>query len=129
MRPQSRVEILLSTALMRLQELKELQLFGGDAINMQVYEHTVTIPDDAVPHCWRIVITPTAPETTLPINITATPAVDGQASTTASIERVRRTDGNYEFLVIYGANYGNTKTDKITITYTGKATFSVQQIG
>lgn len=116
--------MMLAEAKRKLEEWKQLQFFGGDALNLKEYMTTVTMPPDAAYHCWRIVMTPTKPEYTMPIDIRIVPTVANQYLI-PQVEAVYRTDGSFEWLLIAGANYESTGvTSEVTITYSGAATFT-----
>lgn len=123
------VDMLLAQAQEKLRELKELQFFGGDALNLKRWVHVINIPADAARHCYQIVITPQEFEHFMPFEAIIKP---GNATTYpyGQVEAVHRTDGKYEYLIITGENYDpGTIPLKVTIEYTGVAAFSITQIG
>lgn len=120
---------LITKAERALAEIKQLQLFGGDSLNLQRWTANLTINPDFRCHCWRIVMTPIDKDFTLPISIIAKPTTTAQYRSFSQIERVRRTDGNFEFLVFFPENWGNTpNVEMVAITYSGKATFTLTQV-
>lgn len=126
-RPSS-IDMMIAQAQQKMRELKELQFFGGDALNLGRWSTTVNVPGDATKHCWRVVVTPEDVKTTLPFMAELKPAT-ATSYQNGQVEPVHRTDGNFEYLII-AENYGDTaRPMKITIEYTGKATFSITQIG
>lgn len=128
-RTKNSVDMLIAQAQEKLRELKELQFFGGDALNLKRWSQVLNLPPDATAHCWRVVMTPDDPETTMPFNALLKP---GSATSymTGQVEAVHRTDGAFEYLIIPETNYDVvSRPTKITIEYTGKATFSITQIG
>lgn len=128
-RANNSITMMIAQAQEKLRELKELQFFGGDALNLKRWTYTVNIPTDAAKHCWRIVMTPDDPETTMPFEAVLRPG-DATSYAYGQAEAVHRTDGAYEYLIISGENYEvATKPLKISIEYTGTATFSITQIG
>jgi len=123
------ITLMVSQAQQKMRELKELQFFGGDSLNLKRYSYTITVPTDAVAHCWRIVMVPDDPNTTMPLDVISKPA-NATSFSNANIERVHRSDDSFEFLAITDAVYGGTSPQiKVVIEYAGKATFSVNQIG
>lgn len=123
------VDMLLSQAQEKLRELKELQFFGGDALNLKRQTYTLNLPPDGASHCWRIVMVPDDPEKCMPFEATIKPGnATGYAS--GQVEAVHRTDNKFEYLIITNPNYdAAAKPLKVSIEYTGKATFSNTQIG
>lgn len=131
MRPQSKtgVDMLIAQAQEKLRELKELQFFGGDALNLKRWTQTLSIAPDGAKHCWRIVMTPEDIEKSMPFEVVIKPGT-ATAYTYGNVEAVHRTDSKYEYLIITGENYDAVaKPLKATIEYTGKATFTITQIG
>lgn len=123
------IDMLLAQAQEKLRELKELQFFGGDALNLKRWTHTVMIPPDAAKHCYRIIMTPEDPTRSMPFDAVLRPG-SATAYTYGQVEAIHRTDGNYEYLLITGEEYdGGDRPLKITIEYSGKASFSITQIG
>ena len=128
-RGSNNITMMIAQAQEKLRELKELQFFGGDALNLKRWTQTLNIPNDGVKHCWRVVMTPEDPEKSMPFEVVLRPGT-ATAYTYGQAEAVHRTDGSYEYLIITGENYdGITKPLKATIEYTGKASFSITQIG
>lgn len=123
------ITLMVSQAQQKMRELKELQFFGGDSLNLKRWSQVITIPADSTNHCWRIVMTPDDPATTMPFAAENRPN-NATSFANAQIEAVHRTDGNFEYLVIFNAVFGGTPPEsKITIEYSGQATFSITQIG
>lgn len=122
------IDMLIAQALEKKRELKELQFFGGDALNLGRWAQIINVPNDGVRHCWRVIVTPTDPKTTLPFmaeakSATATSLLSGQ------VEAVHRTDGKYEYLIVVQHNAETPLPLRVTIEYTGTATFSITQLG
>lgn len=125
----NKIDMIVAQAQEKLRELKELQFFGGDALNLSRWTYTIQIPDDAAKHCYRIVITPEDTEKFMPFAAGLKPG-SATAYTYGQVEPVHRTDGNFEYLIITGEEYdGGTQPLVVTIEYTGKASFSITQIG
>lgn len=123
------ITLMVSQAQQKMRELKELQFFGGDSLNLKRYSTTITIPSDSTAHCWRIVMAPDDPNTTMPLDVISKPA-NATSFTNVTIERVHRSDDSFEFLAIANPAYGGTPPQvKVVIEYAGKATFSINQIG
>lgn len=129
MRTKNVLDMLLAQARRKLDEIKELQFFGGDALNLKRKTIDITIPADMRAHCWRIVMTPENRATTMPISIVVKSRRSDQTRTYSTVERVKRSDGNFEYLVMYIENFiGTPWQDVVAITYSGKANFMVTQI-
>lgn len=128
-RRSSSADMLIAQAQEKLRELKELQFFGGDALNLKRWSQVIDVPPDGTTHCWRVVMTPEDTETTMPFNAILRPAT-ATSYMTGQVEAVHRTDGAFEYLIIGEQNYDVvTRSTKVTIEYTGKASFSITQIG
>ncbi len=117
---------MVSEAERKLEEIKQAQFFGGDALILKRYEYEMVIPgSDTIDRCWKFVMTPTDETKTMPIDVGVKPA-DATTTAFAKIERVPRTDGKFEYLVMFLATFLTPiqKTD-FYITYSGDATFAV----
>lgn len=124
------ITMMVAQAQQKLTELKELQFFGGDSLNLSRFSQTVSVAADVTMHCWRVVMTPDDPDTTMPFDAVMKPADALSSQIGGTIERVHRTDGAYEFLFITNAIFGGSPQNmKMRIEYSGKATFAVTQIG
>lgn len=118
--------MLISQALQKKRELKEMQFFGGDALNLGRWSTTLSVPNSGK-HCWRIIITPDDPKYMLPFMAQTKPAT-ATSYQTAEVEAVHRTDGKFEYLII-AENYDTVaRTVRVTIEYSGKATFTITKI-
>lgn len=127
-RAKNSVDMMIAQAQEKMRELKELQFFGGDALNLKRWSQVINIPPDAAAHCYRVVMTPDDPETTMPFNAVLRPA-SATSYMTGQIEAVHRTDGAFEYLLILEVNYDTvSRPTKATIEYTGKATFNITQL-
>lgn len=123
------IDMMIAQAIEKMRELKELQFFGGDALNLKRWTQTFNIAPDLTKHCWRIVMTPENANTTMPFDAIVKPA-NAISYAYGQIERVHRTDGAFEFLLITGANFDVTPIPiKVSIEYTGAAAFTVTQLG
>lgn len=130
MRTKNVLDMLLAQAKQKLEEIKQLQFFGGDALNLKRYVVDIIIPADARTHCWRIVMMPENKDTTMPIGVIVKPGKPTQSKIYTEIERVKRDDGNFEYLLISNENYDtDAVVDTIAITYSGKANFTINRIG
>lgn len=129
MRGQNHITMMIASAMEKLEEIKGIQFFGGDALNLKEYETTFTVAgNDFNMHCWRIVMTPTRPNYTMPVDV-RTLAGNATSFSNAQIERVWRTDGAFEFLVMTNSNFGaDPIVSAVRITYSGAATFTITQI-
>lgn len=124
------ITMMVAQAQQKLTELKELQFFGGDSLNLKRWSQTVSVPADSASHCWRVVMTPDDPTTTMPLDAVAKPADALSLQINGSIERVHREDGAYEFLFITSAIFGGSAQNmRMKIEYSGVATFVVTQLG
>ena len=123
------ITLMVNQAQQKMRELKELQFFGGDALNLKRYKTLITVPTDATMHCWRIVMTPHDATTTMPFVARQRPATANSFGG-GQIEPVHRTDGLYEYLFITNASYGpDAESFYFIIEYAGSAAFSITQIG
>lgn len=123
------ITLMINQAQQKMRELKELQFFGGDALNLKRYKTLITVPADSAPHCWRIVMTPDDPATSMPLVARQRPATEN-AFAGGQIEPVHRTDGNFEYLMIPNPNFsGSPRGFYFIIEYSGGATFTINQIG
>lgn len=123
------ITLMINQAQQKMRELKELQFFGGDALNLKRYKQLINVPADAAPHCWRIVMTPDDPTTTMPLAARQRPA-DPDSYAGGQIEPVHRTDGAFEYLMIPNPNFsGSVRSFYFIIEYSGSATFTINQIG
>lgn len=127
-RANSSITMMIAQAMEKMRELKELQFFGGDALNLKRYTQTVNVAGDGQRHCWQIIMTPVDPTTTMPFMAETKPA-NATSYQTGQVEAVHRTDGSFEYLVI-AQNYDTVaRPMKINIEYTGAATFQFTQLG
>lgn len=124
------ITMMVAQAQQKMRELKELQFFGGDSLNLKRWVRTQSIPLDSVSHCWRVVIVPDDPATMMPFSAQIKPA-NATSFVSGQVEPVHRTDGSYEYLFIINAEYpdGPAQTARFVIEYSGTATFNVTQIG
>ena len=123
------ITMMVAQAQQKMRELKELQFFGGDSLNLRRWTQNVSLPLDGVMHCWRVVITPDDPATMMPFSAIMKPA-DATSFISGQVEPVHRTDDAFEYLFIFNAEFaGPAQTAKMLIEYSGKATFNVAQIG
>ncbi len=127
-RGNSSIEMMISQALEKMRELKQLQFFGGDALQLGRWTQVVNVPGDSTKHCWRVIVVPEDVKTTLPFMAELKP---GSATSYqgGQVEQVHRDDGSFEYLVIAQNFDTAARPMRITIEYTGKATFSLTQIG
>lgn len=129
MRQKNVLDMLISQARRKLDELKQLQFFGGDALNLKRATFDITIPGDQRAHCWRVTMTPINTDTTMPISAIVKPSTTNQFRSFGLIERVKRNDGVFEFLIMYSENYNiEPWQDMFVVTFSGKADFSITQL-
>lgn len=127
-RAKNSVDMMIAQAQEKMRELKELQFFGGDALNLKRWSQVINIPPDATAHLYSVVMTPDDPETTMPFNALLRPA-SATSYMTGQIEPVHRTDNAFEYLVMTETNYDVvSRPTKLTIEYSGKATFNFTQL-
>lgn len=124
------IAMLIAQAQERMRESKELQFFGGDALNLKRWKQTVSIPLDSTVHCWRVVLVPENTETTMPFNADFRPG-DANTYPSGTIEAVHRTDGAFEYLFIMNPEFSDQPAQNVIffIEYTGTATVTITQIG
>lgn len=129
-RSSSNITAMVAEAQKKLEEIKGLQLFGGDALNLSDFEQVLSMPGGVTnDYCWRITMTPTKPGFTMPIDTITKPAEAGQFGY-MNVERVPKTDGTFEWLV-FGSqfDFDSAQSTLFRVTYSGAATFNVTQIG
>jgi len=128
-RANNSITMMVAQAQQKMRELKELQFFGGDSLTLRRWSQDAILPLDGVSHCWRVVITPDDPATMMPFSAIMKPA-NATSFISGQVEAVHRTDDAFEYLFIFNAEYaGPVQTARMIIEYSGKATFSVTQIG
>jgi hypothetical protein len=128
-RANNSITMMVAQAQQKMRELKELQFFGGDSLNLRRWTQNVTIPTDSVMHCWQVIIIPDDPTTMMPFSAIMKPA-NATSFIGGQVEAVHRTDGSFEYLFIFNAEFGGTPPiAKLVIEYSGTATFNVTQIG
>ena len=125
------IDLLLAQAQRKMTELKELQFFGGDSLNLRRWSQQITVAGDSTPHCWRLRITPEDAETMMPFEVGIKPhTADYTQVIGGQVESVHRTDDIFEYLIIAGVNYGGVPRGfKLQVEYSGIATFNLVQIG
>lgn len=129
-RKNNSITMMIAQAQEKLREIKELQFFGGDALNLKRYSHTFVVPVNANPYaCFRIVMTPSEPGHTMPIDVGRKPANAATRIYSGKVERVPRTDGKFEYLIMFDQQFaGETSTMEFYVIYSGAATFELIQV-
>jgi hypothetical protein len=124
------ITAMIAQAQKKLEEIKELQFFGGDAINLKRYTLPVEIEaDQPFYSCYKITMTPSLPEWTMPIEVGVKPA-NAETYPVGHIEAINKTDGTFEWIVIFDPNYLFDPVDNdFYIIYSGTASFVVTQLG
>lgn len=124
------IDMMIAQAKRKLQELKELQFFGGDSLNLKRWSHDQSIPLDFTKHCWQVVMTPANPTTSMPFSAEIKPATSS-SYINGQIESVHRTDDKYEWLFIMGEEFpdGPAQIARFVIEYSGVAEFTITQLG
>lgn len=120
---------IVANAQQKLREIKEVQLFGGDALNLKEFRQIFTMPGGITKdYCWRVVMTPTEPEFTMPIDTVTKPNAPNQFGY-MKVERVPTTDGTFEWLV-FGQqfDFDPNQDTLFRVTYSGAATFQVTNL-
>ena len=128
MRPQTHIDTMIAQARRKLNEVKELQFFGGDALNLKQYSANFDIPSGSNPRLYQIIMTPTNPGFTMPLDVRYN-IRDETTFLYPFIERVQRTDGKFEVLVMFDQNwYDTTQRTQVKIIYSGAATFELNRL-
>lgn len=127
-RQPTQITVLVAQAQEKMRELKELQFFGGDALQLKRFKQTVTIPDDFDDHCWSVVITPDNPATCMPFSARTRPS-NPTSYAQAQIEPVPRTDGAFQYYFLASGGIDVTRDLDIIIEYAGEANITVTQLG
>lgn len=124
------ITMMIAEAQKKLDEGKGIEYFGGDSLNLTRYENIFTLPG-GVDHdyCYRVTMTPTKPEFTMPLDTTLKAAEAGVFYSTLDVERVPKTDGTFEWLV-YGHQFSFDVQQRTSfaVIYSGVATFQITQI-
>lgn len=124
------IDLMIAQAKRKLTEIKELQFFGGDSLNLKRWSQIVNVPPDGVSHCWRLRITPADPQTMMPFSVQIRPhTADYTKVIGAYSEAVHRDDDIFEYLILPVTNSGETRSFKLQVEYSGAASFSLVQIG
>lgn len=129
-RSTNHITVMIAQARQKLEEIKGVQIFGGDALNLKRFEQVFTMPGGVTnDYCWRVVMTPTEPDFTMPIDTITKPAAPGQFGY-MKVERVPTTNGTFEWLV-FGSqfDFDTLQQTLFAVTYSGAATFNVTQLG
>ena len=121
---------LVSQCRQKLDELKELQQFGSDALNLQEYETTLTIPANTYDEkVWLLKMTTTRPKFTMPLDLSIRPADSTTLTDQGTNEPIRISDTEWGWYIFIDKSfYNNANTYKLSVIYSGKATFSVSVI-
>ena len=128
MRPQTHIDTMIAQARRKLNEVKELQFFGGDALNLKQYSANFDIPSGSNPRLYQIILTPTNPGFTMPLDVRYAMR-DETTFLRPFIERVHRTDGKFEVLVMFDQSwYDTTQRTQLIIIYSGAATFELNRL-
>lgn len=128
MRPQTHIDMMIAQARRKLNEVKELQFFGGDALNLKQYSANFDIPPSSSARLYQILMTPTKPEYTMPLDVRVA-LRDETSFMQPFIERVHRNDGKYEVLVMFDQSlYATTQRTQVIIVYSGAATFELNRL-
>ena len=124
------IDLLASQIKRKLTEIKELQFFGGDSLNLKRWSQIVNVPPDGVNHCWRLRITPADPQTMMPFSVQIRPHTSDYTKVIGGYsEAVHRDDDIFEYLILPVTNSGETRSFKLQVEYSGAASFSLVQIG
>lgn len=117
----------------KLAEIKGIQYFGGDALNLSQFQQSFVgppPPSGTKDYGWLITMTPDTElvDYTMPLDTQLKP--DSEYQNAGNVERVPTTDGTFQWLVYvtnYSGDFPNVST-QLTIIYSGQASFSVQQL-
>lgn len=128
MRPQTNIDTMIAQARRKLNEVKELQFFGGDALNLKQYNANFDIPSGSNPRLYQIIMTPANPGFTMPLDVRSI-LRDSTSFMQPYIERVHRSDGKYEILAMFDQNFqSTTQRSQVIIVYSGAATFELNRL-
>ena len=114
----------------KLEELKGIQQFGGDALNLQEYENTLTIPANTFDEkVWLLRMTATSPKFTMPLDFSIRPANSTTLLDEGITEPIRISDTEWGWYIFIDKTfYDNVNTYKLNVIYSGKATFALSVI-
>lgn len=128
MRPQTHIDMMIAQARRKLNEVKELQFFGGDALNLKQYTVNIDIPPSSSARLYQILMTPTNSGYTMPLDVRYTMR-NSTSYLRPFLERVQRNDGKFEVLAMFDQNwYDTTQRTQVIIIYSGAATFEFNRL-
>lgn len=120
MRNDSNVVEILANAKRDLDELKQLQLFGADALKVYSYSETVTAPG-----VYLLTLTPVTANSVLPMPPERSWVYNGTygaANEGATIYQMHTTDGSFQWEIDFASGTEEIKSVTIRLSWIGKAT-------
>ena len=120
MRNDSNVVEMVANAKRDLEELKELQLFGADALKIYSFSETVNTPG-----VYLLTLTPVTANTVLPTPPERSWVYNGTygaANEGATIYQMHTTDGSFHWEIHFASGIEEIKSVAIRLSWIGKAT-------
>lgn len=120
MRNDSNVVEMVANAKRDLEELKELQLFGADALKIYSFSETVNTPG-----VYLLTLTPVTANTVLPTPPERSWVYNGTygaANEGATIYQMHTTDGSFHWEIHFASGIEEIKSVTIRLSWIGKAT-------
>lgn len=120
MRNDSNVVEMVANAKRDLEELKELQLFGADALKVYSYSETVTDPG-----VYLLTLLPVTAGSVLPMPPERSWVYNGTygaANEGATIYQMHTTDGSFHWEIDFASGIEEIKSVTIRLSWIGKAT-------
>lgn len=117
---------IIATAERDLNELKELQVFGGDALILNEFSDQLANVSSAT---YKLTLTPTSDLGVLPSDLSlkwTNTRIAGQASANYTVFQVYRDDGVFEWRITGG--YINDFDTYIVLQYLGEGTVSLERV-
>lgn len=127
-RPDNNLVDMLSKARLAIDELKETQITGSDAVIAKLWEQEFTINADSPAGRWKIDITPEKPNNFIFIDCLFEPiSLDDILGSDYVV--VYNANGSFTVYAMLGRNYsGRNYAKTFKINYYGKATFNATRI-
>lgn len=121
MRNDSNVVEMIANAKRDLDELKELQLFGADALKIYSFSETVADPNGV----YLLSLTPVTSNSVLPMPPERSWVYNGTygaANEGATIYQMHTTDGSFQWEIHFAPGTEEIKSVTISLSWIGKAT-------
>ena len=121
MRNDSNIVEMVANAKRDIEELKQLQLFGADALKIYSYSQTVATNGGV----YLLTLTPVATNSVLPMPPERSWVYNGAygaANEGATIYQMHTTDGSFQWEIVFASGIEEIKSVTISLSWIGKAT-------